>query len=65
MQVPSLCKKQTPPEYFYLEENGFDPKGTSDLALDRQPQLQPGNEGDVGLAMSEVPAPNPVLLTWQ
>lgn len=58
-------RKQTPVEYISLEENYSDQKGMSDLALDRQPQLHLGNEGDMGLAMSEVPAPNPVLPTWQ
>lgn len=36
-----------------------------DLTLNRQPRLQPGNEGDVGLAVSQVTAPKPVLPTWQ
>jgi len=36
----------------------------SNLALDWQQQLQPGNEGVVGLAVSEATALKPVLPTW-
>lgn len=32
----------------------------SDMAQDQQPQSQPGNEGDVGLAVLEVTASNPL-----